>query len=114
MPASKAKQMQDASQETSEERRIRITIIDDKAYEYHLNPHESVVRGILDPDIPDAFIEVPIEPHLKGVVVHAYLHTSRIAKFYLHDELMEPIEDTGKRPAAKEAKGGEKFSEYRG
>jgi len=88
MPAkSKARQMQEASQQDSEERHIRITIIDMKAFEYHLNPHESVVRGILDPDTPDAFIEVPIEPHLKSVVQHAYLSTNQIAKVYLHDEL---------------------------
>jgi len=87
MPKSKAKEMQEASQQESDERHIRITIIDTKAYEYHLNPHESVVRGIIDPDTPDAMIEVPVEPHLKGVVLHAYLSTNQIAKLYLHDEL---------------------------
>ena len=101
MPAkSKAKQMQEASQAETEERRVRITIIDNKAYEYHLTPHESVARGILDPDTPDAFIEVPVDPALKNSVVHAYLHTSQVAKLYLHDEL------TPDQPPAPETKGG--------
>ena len=86
---SKAKEMQDASAAESTERRVRITIIDNKAFEYHLNPHESVVKGILDPDTLDAFIEVPVEPNLRGAVVHAYLHTSQVAKLYLHDELSQ-------------------------
>jgi len=89
MSESKAVAMQKASQQETEERRVRVTIIDTKAYEYHLNPHESVVRGILDPDTPDAFIEVPVEPHLQGVVKHAYVNTNQIAKLYLHDELSE-------------------------
>lgn len=98
---SKARQMQEASQAEVQERRIRVTIIDTKAYEYHLNPYESVVRGILDPDTPDAFIEVPIDPTLRGSVVHAFLHTSQVAKFYLHDELTP---DAPVQPP--EAKGG--------
>ena len=104
MPASqksKARQMLDASQAKTEERIVRITIIDRSAYEYHLTPYESVARGILDPDVPDTFIEVPTEPHLKGVVAHTYLHTSQIAKLYLHDELTP---DAPAQPP--EAKGG--------
>ena len=97
MPKSKAKEMQEASQQDTDERHVRITIIDNKAYEYHLNPHESVVRGILDPDTSDAFIEVPVEPNLRGAVAHAYLHTSQVAKLYLHDELT---------PDEKPEKGG--------
>jgi len=89
MAESSAVAMQKASQQESEERRVRVTVIDMKSYEYHLNPHESVVRGILDPDTPDAFIEVPVEPHLQGVVKHAYVNTNQIAKMYLHDELTE-------------------------
>ena len=98
---SKAKAMHEASKQVSDERRVRITIIDDKAYEYHLTPYESVIRAILDPETPDAFIEVPLEPHLVGRVAHAYLHTSRIAKLYVHDELVES-DDTSKREAIKE------------
>lgn len=98
--ASKAKAIHEASKQTSEERKVRVTIIDDKAFEYHLTPYESVLRGILDPDVPDVFIEVPIEPNLRGSVMHAFLHTSRIAKFYLHDELTND-DDTGKQQAVK-------------
>jgi hypothetical protein len=97
---SKARQMLETSQATSEERRVRITIIDRSAFEYHLNPYESVARGMLDPDVPDTFIEVPTEPNLRGVVLHTYLHTSQIAKLYLHDEL------TPDQPPAPETKGG--------
>ena len=101
MPAkSKAKAAQETSQQDSQERIVRMTIIDRSAYEYHLTPYESVARAILDPDVPDLFIEVPIEPNLRGVVVHSYLHTSQIAKLYLHDELTP---DTAPTP---EAKGG--------
>ncbi len=90
---SRAKKMLETSAQKSEERRVRITVIDSKAFEYHLTPYESVARGILDPDVPDTFIEVPTEAHLKGSVAHTYLHTSQIAKLYLHDELS--IEETG-------------------
>ncbi len=93
---SKAKAMQAASERDKAERRIRLTIIDNKAFEYHLNPYESVAKGILDPDVPDAFIEVPIDPLLKGSVVHAYLHTSQIAKLYIHDEFSATTEENGK------------------
>lgn len=98
---SRAKRIFEASQDTThQERRVRVTIIDDKAYEYHLQPYESVLKGILDPDTPDTFIEVPVEPNLRGSVIHAYLHTSRIARFYLHDELTNS-EDTGKQQAVR-------------
>ena len=102
MPAkSGAKKAQETSQQASTERRVRMTIIDRSAFEYHLNPYESVARAILDPDVPDVFIEVPIEPNLRGVVLHSYLHTSQIAKLYLHDELTPDAQ-----PPAPEAKGG--------
>jgi hypothetical protein len=118
MPAtkSKAKVMLETSQADSEERRVRITIIDRSAFEYHLTPYESVARGMLDPDVADTFIEVPIEPHLRGVVAHAYLHTSQIAKLYLHDDFtpdkqeQPPVPDEPKQPpkqpSTPKAKGG--------
>ena len=98
---SRAKKIQEASATPSEERRVRMTVVDDKAYEYHLNPYESVARGIIDPDTPDVFIEVPIDPRLKESVLHAYLHTSRIARLYLHDELTPDAP-----PAPTSGKGG--------
>ncbi len=100
---SKVKRIFETSQDSAhQERQVRVTIIDDKAFEYHLQPYESVLKGILDPDVPDTFIEVPVEPHLQGVVKHAYLHTSRITKLYLHDELTNE-EDTA---SIKAVKGG--------
>jgi hypothetical protein len=102
---SRARKILETSAQKSEERRVRITVIDAKAFEYHLTPYESVARGILDPDVADTFIEVPTEPNLRGSVVHTYLHTSQIAKLYLHDELSleEPTndDDTGKQKAVK-------------
>jgi hypothetical protein len=101
---SRARKMQEASIVESEERRIRLTVVDDKGFEYHLTPHEMVVRNILDPDVPDVFIEVPIDPRLQGSVKHAYLHTSRIARLYQHDEFSEETDngdDTGKQKAVK-------------
>ena len=85
--ASKARAMQQASEAPpQQEALIPVTIVDDKAFEYHFSLTESVLRGILDPDTPDAFIEVPCAlPSVK----HAYLHTSRIAKFYQHAEFSE-------------------------
>lgn len=110
-PKSRARKMQEASVQVTEEQRIRLTVIDDKGFEYHLNPHESVVRDILDPDVPDVFIEVPIEPSLQGHVKHTYLHTSRIAKLHQHDEFSVEApapekkpdngEDTGKMKVVK-------------
>lgn len=101
MPAkSKAKALQEASQQEADERRVRFMIVDDNAAEYHMEKPESVVRGILDPETPDAFIEVPIEPRMQASIKHHYLHTSRIAHLYLHDEL------TPDTPPTPESKGG--------
>jgi hypothetical protein len=99
MAESSAVAMQKASQQETEERRIRVTLITTLSYEYHLNPHERVVKGILDPDTPDAFIEVPVEPHLKGVVKHAFVNTNQVAKMYLHDELQQEEPADGDKPA---------------
>ena len=71
------------------EREIRVTIIDDKAVEYHLVKPERVIKDILDPDVSDRFIEVPVPEQLKGSVRRQFLHTSRIARMWLHDELTE-------------------------
>jgi hypothetical protein len=73
--------------EQEQERQIRIMITDDKGVEYHLVKPESVVRAIIDPDVPDRFIEVPVPEHLKGAVKHRYLMTNRIAMLDVSDEL---------------------------
>lgn len=100
MPAkSKAKAMQEASQADVQERHVRFMITDDKGLEYHMDKPESVVRGIIDPDTPDAFIEVPVPANLATSVKHRFLHTNRIAVLDLHDELTPDAQPS-------EAKGG--------
>jgi hypothetical protein len=84
-----ARQLQEVSHAETNERQIRMTIIDDKSVEYHLVKAESVVKGIISPDISDVFIAVPVPEYLKGSVVRSYLHTSRIARLWLHDDLSD-------------------------
>ena len=87
--ANKAKEMQRASEQPAkQESFIPVTVVDDLAFEHHLNLAESVLRGILDPETPDTFIEIPIPYGVQGVK-HAYLHTSRIAKFYQHADFTQ-------------------------
>lgn len=94
-----AKQMQQTSVEPpppQEEANIRITARTDVGYEYHLTFPASVVRDILDPDVGDAYLEIPIPPDMKNSgVKHRYLHTTRIAELDIHDELPE-VEKSGK------------------
>lgn len=92
--------MLEASQQESLERKIRFMITTDTGVEYHMEKPESVVVGILDPDVSDAFIEVPIPANLQMAVKHRYLHTTRIGILDLHDEL------TPDTPPTPEAKGG--------
>lgn len=101
MPAkSKAKVLLETSQQESRERNVRFMITTDTGVEYHMEKPESVVLGILDPDVPDTFIEVPVPANLKMAVKHRYLHTTRIGILDLHDEL------TPDAPAPTETKGG--------
>jgi len=88
-PKSRGKQLQEASQQKSDERLIRFMITDDRNFEYHLVKPESVVKGIIDADIPDVFLEVDVPAHLKTSVKHRYLHTSRIAILDVFDELQQ-------------------------
>lgn len=95
MPAesqkSKAKRMQENSllpQEAPKvERNIRITLRTAVGAEYHLEKPEAVVRGILDPDTPDALIEVPPPPGVS--VKHRFIHTNQVAELDIHDEMEE-------------------------
>jgi hypothetical protein len=86
-----AKQMQQTSIEPpppQEEAQIRITACTDVGFKYHLTFPASVIRDLLDPDIGDAYLEIPIPPELKDSgIKHHYLHTTRIAELYIHDEL---------------------------
>ena len=82
---SRAKKLQeDSQQKETVERDIRITIRLDSGFEYHLVRPENVVRGILDPDVPDCFIQVPCS--LQSVIGR-YIHTSRIKELDVHDEV---------------------------
>ena len=66
---------------------IRCTIIDQNGSEYHLVLDSAEVRAILDPRVPDRYIPIPVPAELKGSVRHQYLHSSRAARLWLHDEL---------------------------
>lgn len=85
---SRAKKLLEDSQKdiqpSENERMIRITVRLDTGFEYSLVKSEAVVRGILDPDVPDCFIEVPCS--VLGVVGR-YIHTSRIKEIDVHDEV---------------------------
>lgn len=92
---SRAKRMQEAAQlptadveEKPKEQSIRITLRTSVGAEYHLEKPATVVRGILDPDTPDALIEVPIMPP-NSAVKRRFIHTNQIAELDIHDELEE-------------------------
>lgn len=80
MPNSKsssAKSVQAKSEQTAtqqEEQRIATTLRTATGFEYHLDLARSVIEGILDPDIPDAFLEVPCPVR----DTRRFLHTSNI------------------------------------
>lgn len=88
---SRARRMQEAAAlatektEEVQESIIRITIRTATGYEYHLDKPESVVRDIINPEVPDALIEVPIP---KGVNIrHRFIHTNQIAELDVHDKM---------------------------
>lgn len=82
---SRAKKLQeDSLSEVVDDPIIRITVILDNAHEIHLTRPESVVRGLVDPDVPDCFIQIPCElPSVK----HRLIHTSRVKELLIHDEV---------------------------
>jgi hypothetical protein len=65
---------QAASQPMTSEERLATTLRTDVGFEYHLDLPRSVVQGIIDPDVPDAFIEVPC----KQLHTRRFLHTSYV------------------------------------
>lgn len=69
-----------------EERTLTVTAIDDIQAEYCLNLPESVVRDLLDRNIPPFFIEIAPPPGV-GSVKHHYLQSSKIHRLMLHGEL---------------------------
>ena len=58
-PLSPAKQIQAISVAPHGEFKIATTLRMENGFEYHLDLARSVIDGILDPDVPDVFIEVP-------------------------------------------------------
>lgn len=85
--ADAAREMQAATEQPpAQEPIIRITTRTDLGYEVHLNLPASAVRALLDPEVADAYIEVPIPPEVRSVKKR-YRHTSRIAEIDIHDDL---------------------------
>lgn len=89
---SAAKQMQDKSIKPPEkDPEVSITAILDNGHEISLVLPESVVRLLVDPDVPNAFIQVPIPDVHKNSVRQKFLHTSRFKEVWLHNDLRKPI-----------------------
>jgi hypothetical protein len=107
-----AKQMQQVTETLPKvEQMIRITARTGTGYEYHLTLPESAVRDLIDPEVADAFIEVPLPKDVHGAKKR-YLHTNQIAEVDLHDDLPAASEDTaapakGDTGAVKAVKNGE-------
>lgn len=59
---------------SKDEQRYAVTLRDDKTFEYHLDLAQSVINAILNPDVPDTFIEVHCQ--VKGA--RRFVHTSYI------------------------------------
>ena len=77
MPNKSAKPMQAKSEQQKAEQteqRLATTLRTMNGYEYHLDLARSVIEGILDPDVDDAFLEVPCP--VAGT--RRFLHTSNI------------------------------------
>ncbi len=74
-PQKSAKAMQEQSERTAAaEEKLAVALRAQNNYEYHLNLPRSVVEGILDPEIPDCFIEVPCPVQN----MRRFLHTSYV------------------------------------
>ena len=77
MPNKSAKAVQAKSEQPGApqaEQRLATTLRTMNGYEYHLDLARSVVEGILDPDVDDAFIEIPCP--VGGA--RRFLHTSNV------------------------------------
>lgn len=88
-----AKKMQQVTEKPPiAEPKIRITVWTDTSFHFPLQLPAAAVRDLLDPEVPDAFIEVPVgtlDDSVQGSrsVKATYLHTSRIARIDVHDDL---------------------------
>ncbi len=75
MATKSAKAMQEQSERKQvEEEKLAVALRAQNNYEYHLELARSVVEGILDPDVPDCFIEVPCPVQN----MRRFLHTSYV------------------------------------
>lgn len=77
---SPAKAMQAQSIAPPEPVRISVTLRTDTSYEYNLDLPRGVVDSLLNPDVPDCFVEVPARAY-GGQPLHGtrrFLHTAYI------------------------------------
>lgn len=78
MPSKSARAIQQKTEEALPvqvvEERLAVTLRTMNGYEYHLDLPRSVIAGILDPDVDDAFLEVPCQV----ASTRRYIHTSNI------------------------------------
>jgi hypothetical protein len=70
--ASPAKAIQAISAAPRHEAKLPVALRAENGFEYHLDLERRVIEGILDPDVPDVFIEVPSP--VKGI--RRFLHTA--------------------------------------
>lgn len=78
--ASPAKAMQEQSIAPPEPAKISVTLRTEQSYEYNLDLPRPVVEKLLNPDVPDGFIEVPAVAY-GGQRLHGtrrFLHTAYI------------------------------------
>ena len=77
---SPARAMQEQSITPPEPAKISVTLRTEQSYEYNLDLPRPVVENLLNPDVPDCFIEVPAKAY-GGQPLHGtrrFLHTSYI------------------------------------
>lgn len=89
MAKTRVKAFQDNASASQPSKPIRLTLRTGVGYEYHVVMEEQAVRDLLDPDVSDAFIPVPVKGGAQGVKVR-YVHTSTIAEVDLNDDLPAP------------------------
>lgn len=66
--------MQAEIEKPGAEEKLPVTLRGRNGFEYHLDLPRPAIEALIDPDVPDAFIEVPCP--VKGM--RRFLHTSEI------------------------------------
>lgn len=74
LPSSPAKTVQAISANPGEAVKLPVTARLENGFEYHLDLVRDVIDGILDPDVPDVFLEIPCPI----ANTRRFLHTSMI------------------------------------